>query len=169
MGAEPPGWFDVSPKISAQDMMNKQACCHDEIANHQFPIDAAFWIIQIVSTEERSSLMQNVMQTRFSTHAVILNGQLHSTDAHSRVSYHPHWLVEWIRHCSRMRIPVHSPCSLGYIGVAQTILIILTVAWLFPDRPRICLDLVSTTSFTFFGWINIAKLPSKWLYQFTFS
>ena len=36
-----------------------------------------------------------------------------------------------------MRIPVHSPWLSGYIDVAQTVLIILTVAGLFRDRPGI--------------------------------
>ena len=47
-GAESPGWFDVSPKISAWDVMHERACCHDEAANHQLPIAEAFWIIQII-------------------------------------------------------------------------------------------------------------------------
>ena len=71
--AESLGWFDVSPKNSARDVMHEQACCCDEAANHQLPIPAAFWIIRIVSTEECSNLMQNLMQIRCSTHLVILN------------------------------------------------------------------------------------------------
>ena len=35
-----------------------------------------------------------------------------------------------------MHIPVHSPWLPGYIDVTQSILIILTVAGLFPDRPQ---------------------------------
>ena len=35
-----------------------------------------------------------------------------------------------------MHIPVHSPWLLGYIDVAQTNLVVLTMAGLFPDRPR---------------------------------
>ena len=50
--AESPGWFHVSPKISAWDMMHEQAYCHDEAANHQLPIAVAFWIIQIVSLDK---------------------------------------------------------------------------------------------------------------------
>ena len=50
--------------------------------------------------------------------------------------YHPHWLVQWSHHCSCVRIPVHSPWLLGYIELAQTV-IILTTAGLSPDRPRI--------------------------------
>ena len=48
-------------KNSAWDLMNEQVCCCDEAANHQLPIAAAFWIIWIVSAEECSSLMQNLI------------------------------------------------------------------------------------------------------------
>ena len=72
-GAESPGWFDVSPKNSARDVMHEQVHCHDEAAHHQLPIAAAFWIIWIVSTEECSSLMQNLMQIQCSTCPVLLN------------------------------------------------------------------------------------------------
>ena len=40
-------------------MMHVRVCCHDEAAHQQLPIAAAFWIIQIVSKEECSSLTQN--------------------------------------------------------------------------------------------------------------
>ena len=72
-GPESPGWFDVLPKNSAWDVIHERARCHDEAANHQLPIAVASWIIQIVSTEEHSSLMQNIMQIHCSTHPVILN------------------------------------------------------------------------------------------------
>ena len=45
----------------------------DEAANHQLPIAAGFQIIQIVSVEECSNLMQNLMQIHCFTHSVILN------------------------------------------------------------------------------------------------
>ena len=48
-------------------------CCHDKAVNHQLPIAAAFCIIWIVSVEECSSLMQNLIQIRCSTLSVILN------------------------------------------------------------------------------------------------
>ena len=38
----------------------------------------AFWIIQIVSTKECSSLTQNLMQIRCSTHSVILNSMAYT-------------------------------------------------------------------------------------------
>ena len=72
-GAESPGQHDVLPKHPAQDVMHEWACCCDEAATHQWPIAAAFWIIQIVSVEECSSLMLNLMQICCSTHSVILN------------------------------------------------------------------------------------------------
>ena len=53
--------------------MHEQAHCCDEAANHQLPIATAFWIVQIVSVEEGSSLTQNLMQIHCSTHLVILN------------------------------------------------------------------------------------------------
>ena len=69
------------------------------------------------------SLILNVMATQ---NTCSLNGL-----------YHPHWLVQWSHHCSHMHIPVHSPWLPGYIDVVQTVLIILTMAGLFPDRPHI--------------------------------
>ena len=60
------------PKYSARDSMHEQVHCCDEAANHQLPTAVAFCIIQIVSVEECSSLMQNLMQICSSTHSVIL-------------------------------------------------------------------------------------------------
>ena len=51
--------------------------------------------------------------------------------------YHPHWLAQWSCYCSCMCIPGYSPWLPGYIYVMQTILIILTMAVLFPDRSLI--------------------------------
>ena len=81
-GAESPGWFDVLPK-TAQDMMHERARCCDEAANHQLPTAAAFWIIQFVSSEERSSSMQHLIQICWSTCSVCWMWQPHSTPAHS--------------------------------------------------------------------------------------
>ena len=47
--------------------MHEWVCCGDEAANHQLPIAADFWIIWIVSLEERSSLTQILMQICCST------------------------------------------------------------------------------------------------------
>ena len=51
-GAGSPGCFDVSQKISAQDVMHEQACCHDEAANHQLPIATAIFIVLSLLTNE---------------------------------------------------------------------------------------------------------------------
>ena len=136
-GAESPGWFDVSPKNSAWDVMHEWACCSDEAAKHQLPIAAAFWIIQVLSTGECWSLMQNWMQIRCSTHLVILNATATQYTCSLSGVYHPHWLVQWSHHCSRMCFPVHSPWLPGYTDDSQTILGILTMAGLFPDRPSV--------------------------------
>ena len=48
----------------------------------------------------------------------------------------PRWLVQWSHHCSHMRIPVYFPWLWGYIRVMKTVLITLTMAGIFPDRPH---------------------------------
>ena len=77
-GPESPGWLDVLPKKSVWDMMHERACCHDEAVSHQLPIAVDFWIIQIVSTEECSSFMQNLMQICCSTRSVIFEYDSHT-------------------------------------------------------------------------------------------
>ena len=135
--AESPGWFDVLPKNSAQDMMHEQAHCCDEAANHQLPIAEAFWIIWIVSAKECLSLMQHLMQIRASTHSVILNATATQYTCSLYGVYHLRWPVQWCHHCSHMHIPVHSPWLPVCINVVRTVLIILTMGGLFPDRPHI--------------------------------
>ena len=69
--------------------MNEQANCQDEAANHQFPIAAAFWIIQVVAMEECPNLKQNLMQIHCSTLQSFWMHLPHSTHAHSMVSTTP--------------------------------------------------------------------------------
>ena len=88
-GAEPPGWFDVSPKHSAGDVIHEWVCCYDEAVNRQLPIAVAFWILQIVSVEECSSLTQNLLQTCCSTCSVILNVMTTQYICSFKVIYHP--------------------------------------------------------------------------------
>ena len=121
-------------KIVHEMWYMKGGCCCDEAANHQLPIAAAFWITQIVSAVEGSSLRQNLMQIHCCTCSVILNSMATQCTCSLDRVYHPHWLVQW-SHCSHMRIPVHPPWLPGYIDVIQTILIILTMAGLFPTVP----------------------------------
>ena len=134
-GAESPGWSDVLPKNSAQDVMHEQVHCHDEAASHQLPIATAFWIISIVSTEECSSLTQNRIQILFSACSVVLKVTTTQCRCSLNSIYRPHWLVQWCRHCSHMCILVHSPWLPGYIDVAPTSLVVSTMAGLCLDRP----------------------------------
>ena len=133
-GAESPGWFDVSPKNSAGDMVHEQVRRYDEAANHQLPIAVAFWITWIFSMEECWSLMQYLIQIRCSTCSVIFNTIATQYTCSLNSVYHPHWLVQRSCYCSCMHIPVHSPWLPGYTDVVQTVLVILTMAGLFLDR-----------------------------------
>ena len=93
-------------KISAWDVMHEQACCYDEAATLQLSIAEAFWAIWIVSMEECSSLMQNVMQIHFSICSVILNAKAPQYTCSLNDIYRPHWLVQLSCHCSHIYIPV---------------------------------------------------------------
>ena len=135
--------------------MHEWAHCHGEAASHQLPRASAFWIIQIVSVEECSSLTHNLMQIHSSTHSIILNALDTQYTCSLNGTYSPHWLVQWHHHCSQMHIPVHSPWLPGYIDVTQTVLVILTMAGLLPDRPLIyiikfCFFFYCCSSTTFF-------------------
>ena len=128
-GAESPGWFDVSQKNCAWHMMRERARCHDEGASHQLPIAAAFWNIWLVSTEEYSSLTQNLMQIHCSTHSFIVNVTATQYTSSLNSVYRPHWLA--------LCIPIHSPWLPCYNNVMRTALIMLTMAGFFPDRTHI--------------------------------
>ena len=122
-------------KGDAWDVVHEWVCCCDEVANHKLPISEAFWIIWIVSVEECSSLTQNWMQIHCSTLSVILNVTATQYTCSLNSIYHPHWLVQWSRHCSCICVPDHSPWLPGYIDVSETILVILTMIGLIPERP----------------------------------
>ena len=74
-------------------------------------------------------------------YSVILNAMATQYTCSLNGISHSHWLVEWNSQCSHLRIPVHSPGLPGYINVTQTILIILSMARLFQDRPHITYQL----------------------------
>ena len=93
-------------------------------------------IIWRVSTEECSSLKQNLMQIHL-LYSVILNVTATQYSCSLNGVYHPHWRVQWSRHCSHMHIPVHFSWLPGYINIAQAVLIILATAGLFLDSPCI--------------------------------
>ena len=101
--AESTGWFDVSPENSAGDIMHEWSCCPDKAANHHLPIAVAFWIIQMVSGEECSSLTQNLMLIHCSTGSVILNVMATQYTSSLNGVYHPYWLIQLSLHCSHTR------------------------------------------------------------------
>ena len=81
------------------------------------------------------------MQIRCSTHSVILNVMATQCTCSLNGICCPHWLVQRSRHCSHVRIPVHSPWLPGYTDVVQTILVLI-IAGVFPDRPHTSLVLM---------------------------
>ena len=74
---------------------------------------------------------------KFDADSVILNVMTTQYTCSLNGAYHPHWLVQWRHHCSCMCIPIYSSWLPGYSNVTQTVLVILTMAGLFPDRPCI--------------------------------
>ena len=89
-GAESPGWFDVSPKklCTRHDAWVGTWLwwsCQSLVAHTA----AAFWIIQIVSTEECSSFVQNLMLIFAVLAQSFWMWQPHSTHAHSMASTAP--------------------------------------------------------------------------------
>ena len=115
--------------------MHEWLCCCNETANHQLPIAAVFWILQIMSTEECSSLMQNLMCICCSTSSVILNEMTTQYTRSLSGVYHPHWPVQWSRHCSWCAF---QSTLFGWWllrTVTQTVFIILATAGFFLDRP----------------------------------
>ena len=96
------------------------------------PIAADFWIILIDSVEECSSLMQNLVHGALLSHFECDDHTVHILNS----IYTPHWLVQWSRHCSHMHIVVHCPWLPCYIDVVQAVLVTLTMALLFLDRPH---------------------------------
>ena len=124
---------------SARDVMREQGRCRDEAASPQLPIAVAFCIIQIVSVEECSSWTQNWVQVHCCMCSVVLNATATQYTRSLNGVYRPHWPVQWSRHCSHMCIPVHSPWLPGYVDVAQTVLVIVTMVGLFLDRRRMCI------------------------------
>ena len=129
------------------------------------PIAVALWIIQIVSVEESSNLMENLMHFCCCTCSVTLNVTATQYICSFNGIYHPHWLVEW-SHCSHVHIPVHSPCLPGYIDVEQTVLIVLTVAYFFQTDLVYFLPstvLLPTSALVIFPWV--APFPYKGLHS----
>ena len=91
-GAESPGWFDVSPKNSARDMMHEQVHCCDEAANHKLPTCGLLnhsnsfsgGMFKLNAKLDADSLL----------YSVILNAMVTRYTCPLNSVYHPHWLVQ---------------------------------------------------------------------------
>ena len=82
--------------------------------------------------------MPNLVQIHCSTSSVILKAMT-TQYTRSNSTYHGPPLTSAMKaSLFTMRIPVHSPWLPGYIDVVQTVLIMLTIVGLFPDKP--CYD-----------------------------
>ena len=115
--------------------MHEQVCCRAEAANPQLPVAAAFWITPVFC----GGMFK--LRAKFNvdfccTCSVILNVTATQYTCSLKGVYCPYWLVWWSLHCSHMCIPVHSPWLPGYIHVMQNVLVILTMARLFLDKPH---------------------------------
>ena len=121
-GIESPGWFDVLPKNSSQDVISAWAgilwwwSCQSLVAH-------SCSLRNHLNSFHRGMFkpMQNLMQIHCSTCSVILNVMTTQYTCSLNGIYHPYWLVQWSHHCSHMHIPVHSPQLPGYTDVAQTV------------------------------------------------
>ena len=133
-GSESPQWFDVCQKTP-----HKMWFMTENIVVMKLPVTSCpspgAHSCSLLSTEKYSSVRQNLMQMHCSTQSFWMSQPQYTCSLNS--IYCPHWLVQWSHQCSHMCIPVHSPWLPGYRGFAQTILVILTMAGLFPDRPHV--------------------------------
>ena len=94
---------------SADSLPSLKHLCHNFIFGALVASSLkVFWVTQIVSMVECSSLMQNWTQIRCSILSVILNVMATQYICSLNSVYSPHWLVYWSHHCSCMHIPVHS-------------------------------------------------------------
>ena len=135
-GVKSPGWFDVSPKSCTKCDAWAGALlwwsCQSPVA-HSYGLRShpnSFFgrMFKLNAKFDADSLLYLLNHFECNGHTMHMLTQW---------VYCPYWLVQWSHHCSHTRIPVHSPWLPGYIDVAQTILVILTMAGLFPDRPCI--------------------------------
>ena len=111
----------------------------------------AFWLIPIVSVEECSSFTQNWIQICCSTCSVILNAVA------TRHTPPPSLTGTVKLSLFTMHIPSHSPWLPRYINVVQTILVILTMAGLFLDKP--CMLRTDLSTFCILSHLIIIITP----------
>ena len=135
-GAESPGWFDVLPKPCTRHdawvgMLLWWSC--------QSPVAHSCGLLNHPNSFHRGMFKLNAKFDAVSLLYLLSHFECKATQYTCSLNgiYCFHWLIQWSHHCSCMCIPAHPPWMPGYIDVMKTILIILTMAGLFPDKPRI--------------------------------
>ena len=119
-GTELPGRFGVSPK----NCMRRDVCTGTLWWSCQSPVAHSCGLLNypnIVSTEEWMFKLNINKICADYTCSVILNMTATQYTCSFSGLYHPHCLIQWSCHCSRMHIPVHSPWLPGDIDVTQII------------------------------------------------
>ena len=115
-GTESPGWFDLSPQNSARDVMDAWAgallwwSCQSPVAHNY----------SLLNHPNNFCGGMFKLNTKFEAHLLLYSLSHFECDGHTvhtLTQWHlpPHWPVQWSRHCSRRRTPVHSPGLPGYI------------------------------------------------------
>ena len=136
-GVESPGWLCVLPKklrmrSDAWAGMLLWWSCQSPVVhscgllNH--PSSFCKGMFKFNAKLDADSLLYSLSHFECDSHTVHMLTQQHLP---------PHWLVQWSRHCSRMRSPAPSSWLPGYMNPVPTNLVTLTVAGLFLDRPHI--------------------------------
>ena len=115
-GSESPGWFDVSPKNCTRcdawaGVLSWWSC--------QSPVAHSCGLLNHTNSFRGGMFKLN---TKFDTDlcytcSVILNATYTQYTSSLSGIYHPHWLVQWSRHCSHVCTPVRSPWLTAYIDV----------------------------------------------------
>ena len=112
-------------------------------------------MIRIVSVEECSSLTQNLMHVCYFAHSVILNAMTTQSTCSLNGIYRPHLLVSTVK--SLFTHAHSSPLSLAarLLWCLRTILVILIMARLFPDRLYICTHIYFSNLLCLIPWIRL--------------
>ena len=134
-GPESPGWFEILPKKLC---MGRDAWAGVLWSNCQSPVAHGCGLL-----DHPNSLCRGVfkLSAKFDADPLLCSlSHFERTATQYTCSpsgtYRPHWLVHWSHHWSYVHIPVHSPWLPSHVKVTQTVLIILTLAGFFLDRPH---------------------------------
>ena len=105
-GAESPGWFDISPKISAWGVRREAWAGLSSWWSCQSPVAHNCSLLNHPNSFRRGMFKLN---SKIWCRFIALNVTATQDTCSLNSVYHPHWPVQWSRHCSHMHVPVHSP------------------------------------------------------------